>query len=172
MKKNFLAGLLLLASVVTVSGQQYHTCDTDPMVQAAMMNDQNYAVNRAQLEQFTAQYIQQQSGMKTSGVIQYTIPVVFHVIHNYGSENISKAQILDAMDIFNKSFQNLWGDSMTVSSVFRPIIADAQIQFRLAQIDENGNCTDGITRTASSFTYSANDNVKTLIQWPSNKYFN
>jgi len=172
MKKMFLAGILFLAGLTATYAQQYRTCDTDSMVHHMMMIDQNYAVNREELEQFTAQYIQQQSASRTSGVIVYTIPVVFHVIHNYGSENISKAQILDAMEIFNKSFQNLWGDSMTVCSIFRPIIADAQIQFRLAQLDPNGNCTDGITRTVSSFTYSANDNVKTLIDWPSNKYFN
>ena len=176
MKKMFLAGILFLTGLTATNAQQYRTCDTDAMMQNALLNDPNYAINRAELEQFTAQYIlqqqQDQSLLKTSGVILYTIPVVFHVVHNYGYENISKAQIVDAMEIFNKSFQNLWGDSMTVCSIFRPIIADAQIQFRLAQIDENGNCTDGITRTVSNFTYSANDNVKTLVQWPSNKYFN
>ncbi len=169
----FLAGILCLAGLTATYAQQYRICDTDQMVQNALINDPNYAINRAELEQFTADYIQQNQGLKTTvSPILYTIPVVFHVIHNYGFENISKAQILDAMEIFNKSFQKLYGDSMTVCSIFRPIIADAQIQFRLAQIDENGNCTDGITRTVSNFTYSANDNVKSLIQWPSNKYFN
>jgi len=172
MKKILFAGILFLVAITNSFAQQHRACGTDEMVQNAMLNDPKYVINRAELEQFTNQFIQNQSALKTSGVVIYTIPVVFHVIHNYGSENISKAQILDAMVIFNKSFQNLWGDSLTVCSIFRPIIADVQVEFRLAQIDENGNCTDGITRTVSNFTYSANDNVKTLVQWPSNKYFN
>ncbi len=174
MKKFLLAGLITLTGLTGSYAQQFLPCATDQMMQQAMANDPGFAINRAQLEQFTAQYVQQhqQQGQRTAGTILYTIPVVFHVIHNYGPENISKAQILDGLDKLNKSFQNLFGDSMAVCSIFRPIIADAQIQFRLAQIDENGNCTDGITRTVSTLTYAGDDQVKQLIQWPSHKYFN
>jgi hypothetical protein len=34
----------------------------------------------------------------------YIIPVVFHVIHNYGPENISKAQIEDQIRILNEDY--------------------------------------------------------------------
>src|SRR5688572_13357208 len=148
MKKFLLAGLVILTGLSGTYAQQYLPCGTDQVMQQALANDPGFAINRAQLEQFTMQYVQQQQqqGQRTSGTILYTIPVVFHVIHNYGPENISKAQILDGVEKMNMSFQNLFGDSMTVCSVFRPIIADAQVQFRLAQIDEFGNCTDGITR--------------------------
>ena len=172
MKKFILAGAAIAALAFSANGQQYRPCSASEMIEQAKIADPGYADRLAELEQFTQEYVQTHSQQRTSGTILYTIPVVFHVIHNYGPENISKAQILDAVDIMNKSFQKLYADSVIVCSVFRPIIADVQVQFRLAQLDPNGNCTDGITRTVSALTYDADDNVKQLIDWPSDKYFN
>ena len=172
MKKFILAIAILVSGLQGSFAQTYRPCDTDEMVRRAKLADPNYAVNLAQLEQFTSQYIQQNPNLKTSGTIIYTIPVVFHVIHNNGAENISKAQILDAVDIMNKSFQKWYADSVEVALAFRSIIADVQVQFRLAQIDPNGNCTDGITRHVSNLTYAGDDQVKQLINWPQSQYFN
>ena len=44
------------------------------------------------------------------GVISYTIPVVFHVIHNNGAENISNAVIEASMVNLNEDFQKLNAD--------------------------------------------------------------
>lgn len=172
MKKFILAGALMVAGFLNVKAQEHRFCGADEMIRIARELDPGYVLRLAELQEFTEQYQLQHQGQRTAGSVQYVIPVVFHVIHNYGYENISKAQILDAVDIMNKSFQKWYSDSVLVASAFRPIIADCQIEFRLAQLDPNGNCTDGITRTVSSFTYSASDNVKGLIAWPSNKYFN
>ena len=40
-----------------------------------------------------------------------TIPVVFHVIHAYGDENISKAQIEDQLRVVNEDFQRQNADA-------------------------------------------------------------
>ncbi len=176
MKKFILAGIILISCFTSTIAQHQHpylNCSASEMIQKAMEDDPGYFFRHAALEQFTSEYVaQNQSNQKMSGTIQFVIPVVFHVIHEYGFENISKAQVLDAVEVMNKSFQKLYADSVDVALAFRSIIADSQIEFRLAQIDPNGNCTDGITRTVSSFTHNASDNVKGLIQWPSNKYFN
>lgn len=100
------------------------------------------------------------------------IPTVVHIIHNYGPENISKAQVLDAIRIINEDFQKMNSDTADVIPAFKNIIADCQIEFRLARIDPFGNCTSGITRTVSNLTYSADDNVKDLISWDTEKYLN
>jgi len=104
--------------------------------------------------------------------VLYRIPIVFHIIHTYGTENISKAQVLDALDILNKSFQKLNPDTGMVIPLFQPIFADCQIEFVLPATDPNGGCTEGITRTWSPFTNVADDNVKTLVGWPSDRYLN
>ena len=98
------------------------------------------------------------------------IPVVFHVIHNYGSENISKEQILSAIDVLNQDYQLLNQDQTIVDTDFQGLIANIGLEFRLAKLDPQGNCTEGITRTVSPLTFSADDNVKELISWPTSKY--
>jgi hypothetical protein len=46
-----------------------------------------------------------------------------------------------------------------------------QVQFRLAQIDPYGNCTNGIDRIYTNLTEQADDNSK-LDDWPDDKYVN
>ncbi len=124
---------------------------------------------KAELETFTKQFTQ--NNQKSE--VTYIIPVVFHVLHNYGSENISKAQILDAMRILNEDYNKLNADTVNIIPEFQGIAANIHIQFRLAQIDPNGNCTDGIVRTVTSDTYNANDNTKLLSpSWNRTKYLN
>ena len=102
----------------------------------------------------------------------YIIPVVFHVIHESGTENISLAQIEDQMRILNEDFARLNPDTTKTPSVFAEYAAATNIEFRLAKVDPDGNCTEGVTRTFSSLTYNARNNVKELIQWPPQNYLN
>lgn len=107
----------------------------------------------------------------TSSVV-YTIPVVFHIIHIGGTENISKAQILDQMRILNEDFNRLNPDTVNTPAPFDAVAANCNIVFKLAQKDPNGACTDGIVRVYSPLTVNARDNVKAVSYWPNNKYFN
>ncbi len=102
----------------------------------------------------------------------YIIPVVFHVIHDYGEENISEAQILDGIQILNNTFRKQAADTADIIPAFKPIHADCQIEFRLAKKDPQGNCHSGINRIASSFTSIGDHSVKTLIHWDPTKYLN
>ena len=69
------------------------------------------------------------SGSK--GVV-YTIPVVFHVVHNNGEEKIDRDQILDALFILNRDLRLLDPDTSTIDSAFVNIAADNEIEFVLA----------------------------------------
>ena len=112
----------------------------------------------------------QSDGVKSSN--HYVIPVVFHVIHEGGNENISFEQIEDQMRSLNEDFASLNADTIDTPEPFKAFAGDANIKFRLAQLDPDGNCTQGVTRTYSPLTNSADDNVKGLIQWDPTKYFN
>ncbi len=101
----------------------------------------------------------------------YIIPVVFHIIHDYGAENISDAQILDQMSILNRDYAKLNADTANIVSPFQTIASAISIEFRLATIDPNGNCTNGIDRIASKRTYQADDGSK-LNDWPRRSYLN
>lgn len=101
----------------------------------------------------------------------YIIPVVFHIIHDYGSENITDAQVLDEMRILNNDYRKLNADTTAIRPAFVSVATDAQIEFRLANIDPSGNCTNGIDRVYSVETYIGDDGSK-LNYWPRNKYLN
>jgi hypothetical protein len=130
----------------------------------------------AQLENFTQSFIQNTNAnlqaSKTNSTATYVIPVVFHVIHNYGSENISDAQLKDGLDIVNKTFRKQHPNNSSIVAAFQPIHADCDIEFRLAQKDPNGNCHSGINRIASPLTSSGDHRVKNLIHWPPTQYLN
>lgn len=105
--------------------------------------------------------------------VLHIVPIVFHIIHKYGSENISKAQIEDQVRILNEDFRKLNNDTSSIVAAFKSIAADSKVEFRLAQKDPNGNCTEGITRVYSSLTVEADDNAKYEDPaWPRNKYLN
>lgn len=165
--------LLLLASltfVVTLSTfSQENEPDRKPCGAAQVNNDQlannpllQYVVD--QQEAFAKEYAKTHVANK-SGVISFTIPVVYHIIHNNGPENVSKATIEASIQNLNEDFQKLNSDISQVVPAFQGIAADCEVQFRLAHIDPNGNCTEGITRTVSTDTYSAGENVKSLVNW-------
>lgn len=113
------------------------------------------------------------SSAQAALVPTYTIPVVFHILHLGGIENISDAQILDEMAVLNRSYQKLNGDTINVVPSYTNNIANIQFEFRLASIDPNGNCTNGIIRHYTPKTdWDANDFNAFTYTWPPNKYLN
>ena len=121
---------------------------------------------------------------KSKGTI-YTIPVVFHLIHNGGVENISDEQILDGLVSLNKDFRKLNPDTSTVSPLFQSISADVEVNFELATIAPDGNCFSGITHTLSPYSYVSDfsgggDQINAIIvgndvyngNWSSHNYLN
>ena len=113
----------------------------------------------------------------------YTVPVVFHILHNGGLENISKAQIEDAISILNRDYRLQNVDAGNVQATFQGMPADIEIEFALATKAPNGQCFDGITRTQNALSYDGSDGydqVSAVINgnnvyqgsWPGNKYLN
>ena len=118
----------------------------------------------------------------TKGII-YKIPIVFHVLHINGAENISDAQIKDALFILNRDYRKQNADAANVHVDFQGMPSDIEVEFVLATKAPNGACFKGITRTYSSLSYQGNDGgdqvgaIKTgndvfQGEWPSNKYLN
>lgn len=102
----------------------------------------------------------------------YKIPVVVHVIHADGSENISDAQIKNGIQILTRNWRKQNPDTSEIVSIFKPIAADMEVEFELAKLDPDGNCTNGINRIRSEYTTTGTHNVKSLVHWPPNKYLN
>jgi hypothetical protein len=77
----------------------------------------------------------------------YILPVVVHVIHSGevvgDGFNLSKERIINQLKTLNDDFRKKEG---TLGYNTHPLGTDAKIEFKFAEIDPEGNPTDGITR--------------------------
>jgi len=106
---------------------------------------------------------------------KYTIPVVFHVVHTNGENNISREQILDQMRILNEDFNFSNSTISKLRSPFQNVVGSADINFVLAEVDPNGKCFDGINRVESTVGLQMDmdkEPVKDLVYWDYKKYLN
>jgi len=98
------------------------------------------------------------------------LPVVFHIIHNNGAENIPDSRILAALEYLNLAFSHTGFYAQNGPG------SDAGIQFCLAQRAPDGSATTGITRTISPWTELLvnpyDDSLKNLIRWDPLHYIN
>ncbi len=109
---------------------------------------------------------------KSSSTSSYTIPIVFHILHQGGFENISDDQVKDAVRILTEDFCKLNGDTSDVVSSFKNKIGNAKIVFALATKDPAGNCTNGILRHYDSNTDWSHSFSNYKYSWPRNQYLN
>lgn len=99
------------------------------------------------------------------------IPIVFHVIHEYGTENISDQQIYRQVQILNEDFQKLNADTIEIVPYFQDRAGNPNIIFELARFDPFGSCSNGINRYYSHETNIGDDYSK-LNSWPRTRYLN
>jgi PKD repeat protein len=123
--------------------------------------------NRKQLEDFTQSF--NQSSARESNECRFIIPVVFHILHDNGPENITDEQVHNAIKLLNQNFNGLNPDTVSVIQEFKSIVGNAKIEFRLAALDPNGNPSTGITR--DQFAGGTQPNIQG-IQWPRSMYMN
>lgn len=107
--------------------------------------------------------------LQKKGTVKY-IPVVFHVIHKNGLENISITQLNDALRVMNEDLRKLSGTNGGSST--DPLATDMEYEFRLAQFDPNGLPTNGVNRIYNVGTDNARDAQKAISYWDARKYFN
>jgi PKD repeat protein len=167
----FLIILVCLVSAVSLELNAQGWCITDEMYLQEVAENPDRALQREIYESQIQEIIKNNPDLGKGGNARI-IPVVFHVIHENGSENITRPQMLDQLRILNEDFRRLNPDTVNTPGPFKAVAADANIEFRIAQKDPSGNCTDGVVRVFSALTTNARNNVKALSYWPSNKYLN
>lgn len=162
---HFIAFLLLFSFCFSFKpsfAQQQATCGADELTEALL---QQLAGRPAPGDQPGVTY------RSTTSPSTYIIPTVVHVIHNNGPENISDAQVMDAIDLANSQLLDQIGG------------VDVKIHLELASIDPWGECTNGIVRVQTPdpnlhlpsdfsgelYAYLA---IKNLSRWPAGQYLN
>ena len=159
-------------------GEQVEYCIQHKKM-AALMQNTDYVLQK---QQDDIEFAKALKKGQPKGVV-YRIPIVFHVLHNNGVENISDEQIMDQLAILNRDFRKQNADTATVQSDFVGMPTDAEIEFVLATKAPNGTCFKGITRTMNALSYDGADGDAQVTairngndvfngSWPGNKYLN
>jgi len=118
----------------------------------------------------------------------YYIPVVFHVVYNQDSHNLPDSVLESQIDVLNEDYRRLNENASETRDEFLEFAGDPNIEFFLANVDPNGNSTNGIVRkyterteflmfedifsneiTLDEVKFSATDGSDA---WDTNKYLN
>ena len=118
--------LLLFPFIVFAQFEDVKKCGSSIITQEALKNTEKKQI-LDQLEFFTQEFVSNMEHRATDG--PYIIPVVIHVIHNYGDENISYEQIDNGVYRINEDFNGLNDDLSQVIDDFTNIIGTYEFTF-------------------------------------------
>ena len=76
--------------------------------------------------------------------LTYYIPVVFHIVYNTDSQNLPDSVIHSQIDVLNEDYRRLNENASNTREEFLEFAGDPNIEFFLANIDPEGNPTNGI----------------------------
>ncbi len=186
MLRIFLSSSFLIAFLTfSLSSQAQHqhnhgeneVCGTDEIIEQLFGNDREYQQQREEVEAWIDEYIannpptevRNENGESTN---IHRIPVVFHVMYDTEEDNISKYQIMDALRVLNEDYRRKNADTVNLRNIFLSRSADFEVEFHLARVDPNGNCTDGINRVQTREAENSTNNIKRLSMWNNRKYLN
>ncbi|MCB0521621.1 MAG: gliding motility-associated C-terminal domain-containing protein [Lewinellaceae bacterium] len=163
----FLTTFIFIASL---NGQQDSTmayCAAEGFWEELMKTVPGLAEKEGGLEISYRNFSKAESKGATSTV--YTLPVVVHIIHNNGPENITDAQVEQGIAHLNQAFRN--------QGYFNPATgADVEIEFCLAERNPDGNPTNGIVRHQSPMTDMStpyyHSQITALATWNTSEYVN
>lgn len=152
------------------------TCGAHDIHMAMLRSNLDYARARMAIDAQAAAFAAAGAVQKPAGPT--VIPVVVHVIHRNGPENISDDQIKSQIDVLNSDYRMKNPDVAKVPPPFKPLAADAMVQFALAMVDPTGQPSSGITRTKTTVArFSADNAMKFAAQgghdaWDAARYLN
>lgn len=179
--KKLLTVLITLCISLSLFAKEAHNhekCGMDEVHQRMLQEDPQYRLNQEAIEEHTRAIIANSVNNKVSNPEIITIPVVFHVVYNNASQNVSEEQLLSQIDVLNEDFRRLNADASSTLGIFQPVAADVEIEFCLAQSDPTGLPFGGITRTQTSVGAFGTDNAIKFDNsggkdaWPNDVYLN
>ncbi len=171
MKNYLLAAWCLLCSFQAAISQAQNPsnpCAADYWRAIQLQDPALFQQNEA-FEQQVLQVFQQKNSSTTPTENVLTIPVVVHIVHDNGVENLSDAQVQQAITWLNQALANQ-GNFNQGSG------ANTGIQLCLAQRTPDNLPTNGITRDQSPLTVmqmeTQDQQVKNLNRWKPKDYVN
>lgn len=150
---------LCFLGMPTIQAQEIIRCFTDEMTKIRGLEKSTAPPSFKQLELLEEDRL-------------IVIPVVVHVVHENGVENIDDEIIKSQIEVLNEDFGR-YGNGFNEHAVG----TDTKIRFCLAKKDPDGHPTSGITRVESPFTvirYNTGDErlLKQQTAWDQKRYMN
>lgn len=178
---------LTLATMMAaqVKAQSINPCATDEMHRKQLALHPEIALAEAQLKKELDEKLTKTDFSKLAkttaddGTTTYYVPLVFHIIHDYGTEYVSDAAIVNCVKKINEMYNKQNADTSQVIVPFKgfipnsktPYIGTARIIWQLPTKDPMGNPTNGVTRRSNYLTKYGSDFAK-YDQWPPENYMN
>jgi len=174
-KKWFVWVWVVCCGVLALRAQNTQPCATDELIKKWLDNNPALHLQVKQEREVLRDFISNEMDRDSRGVV-FTIPVVFHIIHQGQaigtSTNITDAQVFSQLEVLNQSFRKLNSDIALVPNVFKSRVADVEIEFCLAVTDPSGNPTTGINRYQYNSLTNFDGNIKPATQWDPTQYLN
>ncbi len=161
--KNFFLHFILLLALPALLNAQGPPCGFGAVMQAQFQQNPSY---EDAVKLFNESYSQNTGQWQGPSDGTYEVPTVVHIIHNNGAENISDAQVHDAIAQANNQLAGGEGGF------------DTKIRLVLAKFDKNGNCISGINRVqyavpdADLSSIPVDIAIKNLSRQPVENYLN
>lgn len=173
-----------MSAVFTMANAQAQSCATDevnsdyrrlyPVIQqyqqqlekeyqAHMLTQRVISANAKTLYPYTP--------TKDSNYNTVYIPVVVHIVHDFGTEYVTDNAVYEWIKRMNITYRKENTDLANVIAPFKPYIGKPNIQFVLANKDPYGNPTTGITRRQHYLTTGGDDQAKFDL-WAPQRYLN
>jgi len=176
--------LFLLSAVTLLAGNSFaqQPCGTDEMHKKLVALHPEILVREAEFNRQIAEgmkHLDMRKFAKTTTDSNeagnkdfwYDIPIVVHIVHDYGSEYLSDDAIFNDLIDWNKVYAKQNYDTSGVIAPFIKYIGNPHIRLHLANVDPLGNPTKGITRDRSYLTYNGGEQAK-INDWPNTSYVN
>jgi len=142
-------------------------CGADQLHEALRKSDTEYALKMDRLETKWAS-TSSEDRSKSAAAPPYVLPIVFHIVHENGPENIPDADVLRSVDFLNQALEN--------TGYYDPATGvNTQIQVCLASRSPDNELTNGINRIISPLTnLNTNEDrdMKDLSRWAPRDYIN
>lgn len=187
MKRTFYLGLLSIATLavsaqglvkesMSSAGIHAEGCGSHEYILNQDRHTPNFSITSDQYLQHVVEKVGEMKNKKKSDDV-YEIEVVFHVVYENAKENIPDSVLINQLEMLNNCFRRTNADTVNLRPEFRPLVADAGIQFKLANVDPNGQPTNGITRTSTDVTnfggilpYGQGQNFE-ILQWFNDSFY-
>jgi len=178
--------LMSAAALIGSAANAQKMCGSDEAYHQIKAEHPEIAIYEKQLEEDIKQnmkHMNLQKFARTTNVNEdtvYDVPLVFHIVHDYGTEYLSDTTIFALVDAINEAYSKTNTAQLAeviptfagkIPGTDKDYIGKINIRFHLATKDPNGNPTHGITRRRSYKSYNAGDDAK-FDQWAPDSYMN